>query len=59
MGKKTVLNVYRPPQEDMTISVAENLVAKDYPETVTKLLQLMKSTPLVRKYEFASLQGES
>ncbi|KAJ9200424.1 hypothetical protein DTO164E3_3999 [Paecilomyces variotii] len=56
VGKKTVLNVYRPPQEDMTISVAENLVAKDYPETVTKLLQLMKSTPLVRKYEFASLQ---
>lgn len=41
----------------MTISIAENLVKKDYPETVTKLLQLVKTRPMVRKYEFASLQG--
>ncbi|KAL1878417.1 hypothetical protein Plec18167_004489 [Paecilomyces lecythidis] len=56
VSKSTVLNVYRPPQEDMTISLAENLVQKDYPETVTKLLQLIKSRPMVRKYDFASLQ---
>jgi hypothetical protein len=51
------MSILRPPQEDLTISIAENLVPKELPDTMTDFLKAAKSTPIVRKYNFASLSG--
>lgn len=57
VNKPTSLSLYRPPQRDLTVSVAENLVRPEMPDTLTSFLQTVKAKPMIRRFEFASLQG--
>ncbi|OJJ51737.1 hypothetical protein ASPZODRAFT_22174 [Penicilliopsis zonata CBS 506.65] len=55
--KQTGLSLYRPGQQDLTVSVADNLIRKEMPDTLTKFLQTAKTQPMVRRFEFANMQG--
>ncbi|KAL1964540.1 hypothetical protein VTN77DRAFT_6837 [Rasamsonia byssochlamydoides] len=57
VNKNTVFYMLRPGQEDLTVSVAENLVRKELPDRLTEFLQTARSKPMIRRYEFATLQG--
>ncbi|WEW59010.1 hypothetical protein PRK78_004478 [Emydomyces testavorans] len=52
----TVMTLYRPPQNDLGIAVAENLVPKELPDELAAFHSAVSSKPLVRKYNFASIQ---
>ncbi|KAK2836873.1 hypothetical protein FQN49_006633 [Arthroderma sp. PD_2] len=52
----TALSVMRPPQDDLGIAVAENLVSKEMPAQMEDLLTVSRSKPIIRKYTFSSLQ---
>ncbi|KKA20432.1 hypothetical protein T310_5551 [Rasamsonia emersonii CBS 393.64] len=56
VNKNTVFYMLRSGQEDLTVSVAENLVRKDLPDRLTEFLQAAKTKPMIRRYEFASLE---
>ncbi|CRG91567.1 Protein stoned-B [Talaromyces islandicus] len=52
----TALYMYRAQQEDMTVSIAENLVEKELPDRLTQFLEAAKTKPMIRRYEFSSLE---
>ncbi|EFE32786.1 uncharacterized protein ARB_00244 [Trichophyton benhamiae CBS 112371] len=52
----TTLSVIRPPQDDLSVAVAENMVPKDVPAQMKELLTVSKTRPIIRKYNFATLQ---
>jgi hypothetical protein len=58
VGRIPELKVYRPPQEDMTISIAESEVKSDVPERLDALLQAISVSNTVRTFSFTSLEGE-
>jgi hypothetical protein len=49
--------LYRPGQQDLTVSAAENLITPEMPEKLTEFLQTAMVKPMVRKFDFASLRG--
>ena len=55
----THLKIYRPPQEDMTMAVAEDEVPPDVPGILNKLLATLALSDTVRIFGFHSLQGTS
>jgi hypothetical protein len=59
VGRTPELKVYRPPQEDMTISIAESEVKSDVPERLDALLQAISVSNTVRTFSFNSLEGET
>ena len=56
VDKMTGLSLYRPAQEDMTVSVAANLVKSDLPDQLTELVQRIKVTPMVRRFDFVNVE---
>ena len=54
----TGLSLYRPAQEDMTVSVAANLVKSETPAQLTGIIQKIRTGPMVRNFEFSSPEGE-
>ncbi|EFQ99784.1 hypothetical protein MGYG_02797 [Nannizzia gypsea CBS 118893] len=52
----TTLSVMRPPQDDLSVAVAENMVPKEIPAQMKELLTVSKKKPIIRKYNFATLQ---
>lgn len=53
----TTLSVIRSPQDDLSVAVAENMVPKEVPAQMKELLTVSKMKPIIRKYNFATLQG--
>lgn len=53
----TVLDMYRVNQEDLTVCVADNMIAPELPDKLKAMLQAAKSKPLIRRIEFANLQS--
>lgn len=54
----TTLSVMRPPQDDLSVAVAENMVPKEVPAQMKELLTVSRTQPIIRKYNFATLQGQ-
>ncbi|KKZ61239.1 hypothetical protein EMCG_04111 [[Emmonsia] crescens] len=52
----TAMSILKPPQHDMGISVAENLVPKETPGNMSQLLKAVQTTTIIRRYNFSSLQ---
>ncbi|KAL2374534.1 hypothetical protein BDBG_04709 [Blastomyces gilchristii SLH14081] len=52
----TALSILRPPQLDLGISVAENLVPKETPGDMAQLLKIAQTKAVIRRYNFSSLQ---
>ncbi|KAJ5580282.1 uncharacterized protein N7459_006267 [Penicillium hispanicum] len=55
-NRKTGLSLFRPAQQDLTVSLADNLVRPEMPEQVSTLLQTVTATPMVRRFDFGSMQ---
>lgn len=55
----TAISVLRPPQSDMTVAVAENLTHKEMPSQLTEFLNIARSSPIIRRYDFGSISGLS
>ncbi|KAL1975398.1 hypothetical protein VTN31DRAFT_3790 [Thermomyces dupontii] len=53
----TVLDMYRVNQEDLTVCVADNMIAPELPDKLKAMLQAAKTKPLIRRIEFANLQS--
>ncbi|KAK2756116.1 hypothetical protein FQN54_005524 [Arachnomyces sp. PD_36] len=53
----TSMSIYRPPQQDLTVSVAENLVRSAMVESLKNFLHIAASNPTIRNYTFSSLGG--
>ncbi|KAJ5681401.1 uncharacterized protein N7477_001341 [Penicillium maclennaniae] len=54
--KKTGMSLFRSPQQDLTVSLADNLVPSEMPEQVTGFLQKITAKPMVRRLDFASME---
>jgi hypothetical protein len=57
-NSETAFSMYREDQEDMTVAIAENLVEKDLPDRLTQFLEAAKTKPMIRRYEFNSIESE-
>lgn len=55
---QTGMSLYRPAQQDLTVSLADNLIRQDMPDQVAGFLQTMTAKPMVRRLDFANIQGE-
>ena len=58
VGRKTGLSLFRPAQQDLTVSLADNLIRPEMSNQVSEFLQRMTTTPMVRRFDFASMQGK-
>lgn len=56
INNRTGLSLYRPAQQDLTVSVAENLVTPEMPDTLTEFLQLAMVKPMIRRFDFATVK---
>lgn len=59
VNNRTGLSLYRPAQQDLTISIAENLVSSEVPDQIANFMQIAMAKPMVRRFDFASLKGMS
>lgn len=59
VSRKTGMSLFRPAQQDMTISLADNLVRPEMSDQVADLLQKITAKPMVRRLDFGSMQGMS
>lgn len=57
VNNRTGLSLYRPAQQDLTLSVAENLVRPEMPGSLSDFLQAAMVKPMIRRFDFASLSG--
>ncbi|KAI9372109.1 hypothetical protein BJX61DRAFT_508442 [Aspergillus egyptiacus] len=57
VNNRTGLSLYRPAQQDMTVSAAENLITPDMPDNLTEFLQTAMVKPMIRKFDFMTLKG--
>jgi hypothetical protein len=51
------MSLFRPAQQDLTVSLADNLIRPEMPDQVSEFLQKATAKPMVRRFEFASMQG--
>ncbi|KAJ5975027.1 hypothetical protein N7481_008734 [Penicillium waksmanii] len=54
---RTGMSLYRPAQQDLTVSLADNLVRPEMPDQVADFLQKMTAKPMVRRLDFANIQA--
>ncbi|KAJ5175641.1 uncharacterized protein N7482_001518 [Penicillium canariense] len=56
VNRITGMSVFRPAQQDLTVSLADNLIPSEMPEQVSDFLQKVTAKPMVRRLEFGSMQ---
>ncbi|PKX90368.1 uncharacterized protein P174DRAFT_424548 [Aspergillus novofumigatus IBT 16806] len=56
VNNRTVLSLYRPAQQDLTVSIADNLVPAQMPDQIASFMQIAMVKPMVRRFDFASLK---
>lgn len=59
VNRKTGLSLFRPAQQDLTVSLADNLIRPEMPDQVADFLQKVTAKAMVRRLDFASMQGMS
>lgn len=59
VNRKTGMSLFRPAQQDLTVSLADNLIQPELPGQVAGFLEKVTTTPMVRRLEFASMNGMS
>lgn len=55
---RTGMSLYRPAQQDLTVSLADNLVRPEMPDQIAEFIQKMTAKPMVRRLDFANIQGK-
>ncbi len=54
----TSMKVYRPPQEDLTMCVAEDAANRDVSQALDETLKTIRTFHTTRTFDFHSLDGE-
>ncbi|KAI2791969.1 hypothetical protein POX_b01998 [Penicillium oxalicum] len=54
--RATGMSLFRAPQHDLTISLADNLIRPEMPEQVSEFLRKGTAKPMIRRYEFTTVQ---
>jgi hypothetical protein len=57
VNRLTGMSLYRPAQQDLTVSLADNLIRPEMPDQVAEFMQKATAKPMVRRFDFASMQG--
>lgn len=58
INNRTGLSLYRPGQQDLTLSLADNLTSPDMPDSLAAFMQLATTKPTVRRFDFATVKGK-
>ncbi|RAQ51916.1 hypothetical protein AFGD_006389 [Aspergillus flavus] len=56
INNRTGLSLYRPGQQDLTVSIAENLTAPEMPDRLADFMQIAMVKPMVRRFDFATVK---
>ncbi|KAJ5730891.1 uncharacterized protein N7483_005399 [Penicillium malachiteum] len=56
VNRKTGMSLFRPAQQDLTVSLADNLIQPEMPAQVTSFLEKITAKPMARRIDFASIQ---
>lgn len=59
VNNKTGMSLFRTAQQDLTVSLADNLVPAEMPEQVAGFLQKITAKPMIRRLDFASMERKS
>lgn len=55
--RPTSMSLFRPAQQDMTLSLADNLIAPELPGKLAGLLEKITTKPMIRRLDFPTMQG--
>lgn len=55
---QTGMSLYRPAQQDLTVSLADNLIRPEMPDQVADFLQKITAKPMIRRLDFGNMQGK-
>ncbi|KAJ5558002.1 Cys/Met metabolism pyridoxal phosphate-dependent enzyme [Penicillium sp. DV-2018c] len=53
------MSLFRPAQQDLTLSLADNLTRPEVATQLTTLLEKITAKPMIRRFDFATMQGTS
>lgn len=53
------MSLFRPAQQDLTLSLADNLIRPELAGQLTSFLEKVATKPMVRRLEFPTIQGKS
>lgn len=56
---KTSMSLFRSAQQDMTLSLADNLIRPELAGQLTGFLEKITAKPMIRRLEFPTMQGMS
>lgn len=56
---KTSMSLFRSAQQDLTLSLADNLIRPELPGQLTGFLEKIATKPMIRRLEFPTMQGMS
>ena len=59
VNRKTGMSMFRSAQQDLTVSLADNLISPDMPEKMADFLQKAAAGPMIRRLDFGSMHGTS
>lgn len=51
------MSLYRPVQQDLTVSLADNLISPEMPDKVAEFLEKVTAKPIIRRFDFATPKG--
>ncbi|CAI7611790.1 unnamed protein product [Penicillium bialowiezense] len=54
--RPTSMSLFRPAQQDMTLSLADNLIPPELPGKLTGLLEKITTKPMIRRLDFPTMQ---
>ena len=53
------MSLFRSGQQDLTLSLADNLIRPELPGQLTGFLEKIKAKPTIRRLDFPTMQGMS
>ncbi|PLB51546.1 hypothetical protein P170DRAFT_80734 [Aspergillus steynii IBT 23096] len=56
INNRTGLSLFRPGQQDLTLSLADNLTSPDMPDSLANFMKLATTKPTVRRFDFATVK---
>mgnify|MGYP006876452853 CR=1 FL=1 len=56
---KTSMSLFRSAQQDLTLSLADNLVRPELPGQLTGFLEKITAKPMIRRLDFPTMEGMS
>jgi hypothetical protein len=57
--RQTSMSMFRPAQQDLTLSLADNLTRPEMTAQLTTFLEKITAKPMIRRLDFPTMQGMS